>query len=572
MSVSLVNAANRSTSTETSIDFTMHRLATEYNDPSAQYLVGRNYLKGKSVEKNIKEAIKWFEMAAKQNHIRAQFQLGSIYLYGKGIKENLNLAFYYLSKAAERNHLESQYELANYYLKGTANKRQYQKAGEWYKRAARRGHVRSQFELGKLLFEGKGLKQNTDEAIAYLNEAAESGLLEATSYINNIDFSTVPKTHVAQETDATELKIDNTDLPVPDIPKENNRKKSIDNYKLGIAYLTGDGKEKNIYEAAAQFKIASNSGHGKAQYQLAKLYKQGIGVKQDEKLHLHWLEKAAQAGVNSAARDLASIRGNNKNTNLKESLRDNPEDNYKRAMSVLSRSSNNKETKTAIALLLEAANKNHGLAQYQLGRMNEKGIDVPRNIEKARSWFKKSASNNVSKAQAALVKLGKSDESLTTIVVKDDKTFDDPLKSQLIEKNSSTINSFLTNAKNGDQDAQYQVAINYLEGKQGFDQDVKKAIDWLQTAANNNYSKASTTLGLLYYEGKKVDRDYRSAATWLEKSANNGDPLAQYTLGTIYQNGLGVNKNNTTAIKWYRKAANQGHRGARKRLGGCRIC
>ncbi len=112
----VAKAASSVQSFDTSIDYTMHRLATEYNDPSAQYLVGRNYLKGKSVEKNVQEAIKWFEMAAKQNHIRAQYQLGKIYLYGEGVKANLNYAHYFLNKAAEKNHLDSQYELGNYYL------------------------------------------------------------------------------------------------------------------------------------------------------------------------------------------------------------------------------------------------------------------------------------------------------------------------------------------------------------------------------------------------------------------------------------------------------------------------
>ena len=272
---------------ETSIDYTMHRLATEYNDPSAQYLVGRNYLKGKSVEKNIKEAIKWFELAAKQNHVRAQYQLGILYLYGKEIKTNLNYAYYFLSKAAEKNHLDSQYELGNYYLKGNANKRQFEKAAEWYRKAADRGHVRAQYELGKLLYEGQGVKQDHVEAIRLLSEASESGLLEAGNYLSKLDPdspSNTPTANLSVNGNSPEVESDlNFTLGT-------NSDDSLDHYQLGIAYLTGDGKAKNVHEASQHFQIAAKAGHGKAQYQLAKLYEQGVGVKQSDKLYLQWHE------------------------------------------------------------------------------------------------------------------------------------------------------------------------------------------------------------------------------------------------------------------------------------------
>ncbi len=559
-----VYSANRSVPSETSIDYTMHRLATEYNDPSAQYLVGRNYLRGKSVEKNIKEAIKWFEMAAKQNHIRAQYQLGQLYLYGKEIKTNLNYAFYYLSKAAEKNHLDSQYELANYYLKGNANNRQYAKAAEWFRKAAKRGHVRSQFELGKLLYEGHGVQKNRTEAIKFITESAESGLLEATTFLNSLDGKSPVKSTLA-------LREDNNIESDLNFTLDSSSDETLDHYQLGIAYLTGDGKEKNVFEAAKQFDIAANAGHGKAQYQLAKLYEQGIGVKQSDKLFVQWLEKAASAGVISASRDLKSLR-------LKEKIdvgtpdSNDPQLQYDLGMKHLTGEAASKDPVKASKLFFKAADQNHPKAQFQLGLMYEKGIGFDQDYEKARQWYLKAAESGLSEARVAILDLPDDKKETHSDAVKNFKKSTDPLGSKLIEPKSAPINTFLQNAKNGDRVAQYEVGINFLSGEKGFERDVKKAIDWLQTAANNHYTKAKTALGMLYYEGTQVDRDYNTAAMWLEKSANDGDPDAQFTLGTIYQRGLGVHKNNTTAIMWYRKAANQGHRDARKQLGGCRIC
>jgi len=553
---------------DTSIDYTMHRLATEHNDPSAQYLVGRNYLKGKSVEKNIKEAIRWFEMAAKQNHVRAQYQLGILYLYGKEIKTNLNYAYFFLSKAAEKNHLDSQYELANYYLKGDANKRQYAKAAEWYRKAAERGHVRAQYELGRLLYEGHGVKQDQVEALKLLTEASESGLLDATNFLHNLGPESRPKT------DSKKLAANGA---APHIESDlnftvgNTTDNSLDHYQLGIAYLTGDGKPKNVYEASQQFEIAAKAGHGKAQYQLAKLYEQGIGVKQSDKLHLEWLEKAAKAGVVSAERDLKTLK-------MKENLEigtpdsKDPATQFSLGMKYLSGEKVQKDPIKASKLFFKAAEQNHSRAQYQLGIMYEKGIGFDRDLNKARQWYQKAADAGLPEAKVAILDLPKEKSHKSVVTVKTNKKSEDPLESQLLSKNASPINTFLQNAKNGDRVAQYEIGMYFLSGENGFERDIKKAIDWLQTAANNSYTKARTALGMLYYEGTQVDRDYKTAAMWLEKSANDGDADAQFTLGTIYQRGLGVEKNNTTAIMWYRKAANQGHRNARKQLGGCRIC
>ena len=86
-------------------------------------------------------------------------------------------------------------------------------------------------------------------------------------------------------------------------------------------------------------------------------------------------------------------------------------------------------------------------------------------------------------------------------------------------------------------------------------------------------AQKSTQLALNYLKGQDgFNQDIGLAVLWLEKAAENGDANSQYQLGGLFQKGLGVNRNNSTAIMWYRKAANQGHREARKRLGGCRIC
>ncbi|WP_455219994.1 tetratricopeptide repeat protein [Kaarinaea lacus] len=514
----------------------MHRLATEYNDPSAQYLVGRNYLKGKSVEKNVQEAIKWFEMAAKQNHIRAQYQLGKIYLYGEGVKANLNYAHYFLNKAAEKNHLDSQYELGNYYLQGTPDKRQYAKAIKWFRHAAARDHVRSLYILGKMTYEGLGTDPDPAEALRLLNLAAENGLLEATHYINRIE-TTNPE-HLTLIKNLDENRNADLSKVLDSSTSRETDKSPNDYYRLGLSYLTGDDEEVQLEKSAQYFQKAADKHHAKAQYQLAKLYKQGIGVKQNESLYRKWLGKAASAGVQSAVRELDSLQPQEK-TQLKKANPAEPSLSYARGLNYLTGNGVAKDPVKAAQLFMDAAMRNHPKSQYQLGIMYVDGIGLSRDTEQAKQWLEKAASAGLVDARTVLDSLAPKKQKTKvlpiTLAIKQPES-DKDTNGQLFYPKDSPNSSLIDKAKQGDTTAQYRLGMNYLKGQEGFQRDIGLAV------------------------------------VWLEKAANNGEVKSQYQLGSLFQKGLGVEKSNSTAIMWYRKAANQGHREARKRLGGCRIC
>ncbi|WP_455208630.1 tetratricopeptide repeat protein [Kaarinaea lacus] len=586
----VVYAASGYQDYETSIDYTIYRLATEQNDPSAQYLVGRNFLKGKSVKKDINKAIKWFEKAANQNHTKAEYQLGQMYLYGHGVKQSPNQAYYYLSRAAEKNDLDAQYELANYYLRGTPGEEQYKNAVKWLRRAVARDHVRSLYILGKLVYEGKGTESNPTEAIELLSLAVENGLLEANQYLDKIaalhsDQAGLPDNTVAKDlpsantrlTEAAATIIQSQQEPAPD-PHEY--------YQLGLAALTGERGTRQLDKAAEYFQSAAQANHGKAQYQLAMLYKQGIGVEQNDRLYKMWLEKAANAGVQSAARDLRALNTNTETRPKsqpeseplekfasKESA--NPNDLYILGLNYLSGNGVVKDPIKASQLFLQAAKLNHPRSQYQLGIMYIDGIGLVRDTEEARQWLSKAAGAGVADARDVLDNLlpkeaaaTKSDSTQIILAAIPEKKAPEPI----IASQPILLSRLEQQAETGDSAAQYTLGINYLHGQDGYKQDIEKARHWLTKAAENNFTQAQIDLGNLYYHGIQIERDYGKSAHWFEQAANSGDAEAQYLLARLFQKGLGVTKDNSLAVMWYRKAANQGHREARKRLGGCRIC
>lgn len=154
---------------------------------------------------NIKEAMKYYEMAAKQNNAIGMTNLADLYIQENKLKKAKPL----LVKAAEKEYGYAQYLLAMnfFYYKHENNKEAlhwleraagndepyalYQlglyyseandlaKAIKYYQRAAELNHADAALELGYIYGEGFGVEQDDNKALFYLKKAAESGNQEA---------------------------------------------------------------------------------------------------------------------------------------------------------------------------------------------------------------------------------------------------------------------------------------------------------------------------------------------------------------------------------------------------------
>lgn len=84
----------------------------------AQQNVGTIYLVGDGVQKNSKEAFKWFKIAAEQGNVESQFQLGLLYYNGEGVKKDVKEAFRWFKMAAAQDHPKAQNNLSRMYFEG----------------------------------------------------------------------------------------------------------------------------------------------------------------------------------------------------------------------------------------------------------------------------------------------------------------------------------------------------------------------------------------------------------------------------------------------------------------------
>lgn len=121
-------------------------------------------------------------------------------------------------------------------------------------------------------------------------------------------------------------------------------------------------------------------------------------------------------------------------------------------------------------------------------------------------------------------------------------------------------------AKQGDADAQYELGISYLNGKDVVKNEIE-AVKWFRKAAERGHAKAQCRLGTCYRFGEGVLEDRAEAAKWFRKAAEQGDKRAQFYLAMRYKDGDGVVQDQVEAAKWFRKAAEQGELEAQYFLG-----
>ncbi|MBF0752607.1 MULTISPECIES: tetratricopeptide repeat protein [unclassified Pasteurella] len=83
--------------------FELYQKAAELNSPQAQHNLGNWYLTGRYIQKNEKEAIKWYEKAADAENIYSINMLYQIYTEGaESIPKNEEKAQYWFNKAKEQ--------------------------------------------------------------------------------------------------------------------------------------------------------------------------------------------------------------------------------------------------------------------------------------------------------------------------------------------------------------------------------------------------------------------------------------------------------------------------------------
>ena len=332
--------------------FELFLLMAEAGFSEAQYAVGYMYYKGRGIEKNFDEAMKWFYAASYAGH-----------------KQSVKIINEFLASEDQGDT-----KALNDLVKNPFNvlsEKELQQRFEGLKKEALSGNVKAQTALGTAYALGKGTEKNLEEAIKWYTKAAENGDKAASELLKFLPLSDFVAT-IGDDEDVEDLydvleglseqqredADSNTEEPLKSTEKEskntkkvlialialialifvvgiNSKIKAKTQYRIGKDYEKDNNFEEalscykkaaelglpeaqhklgSIYYSAKSFdeafkwyKKAAEQGHAEALTNLGLMYYNGYGVEKNIDEALKWLKKAADKGDERAKENLESI-------------------------------------------------------------------------------------------------------------------------------------------------------------------------------------------------------------------------------------------------------------------------
>lgn len=113
-------------------------------------------------------------------------------------------------------------------------------------------------------------------------------------------------------------------------------------------------------------------------------------------------------------------------------------------------------------------------------------------------------------------------------------------------------------AESGNPIEQFRVGIHYYYGT-SVTKDLKKAVKWFKSSAEQGYIYAETSLGICYRKGEGILTNYIEAVKLFEHAAAHGDIIAIYNLAICYYYGQGVIKDYQKSAELFRQASEYGN-------------
>ena len=344
------------------------------------YRIAQMYLNGQGTDKNITEAVKWFEKSAQLKNPDANYQLGYIYSSKEYDLQNEQKSQEYYSNALkgyikaedENKNATAEYRIGKMYLEGKGTEKNIDEAVKWLNKATFNGNSNAAYSLFKLYSEGKDLQQDTEKANLYLEISAELENPYAQYALGN-----------------KELDEGNTDNGIEWLKKSAEQNISHAAYKLGDIYSSNKYVLKNDVISNEYYKKAldlyTDNYNKKPEdfisYRIAQMYFNGQGTNTNIFEAAKWFEKSAQFGNADAYYQLGYIY-------------------YKDDYGLKNNETAQQYFKKAFELYNKRFNeKPDGNISYRIGQMYNYGLGVERDIDKAVSWYKKSLELGNMKAQ-----------------------------------------------------------------------------------------------------------------------------------------------------------------------------
>lgn len=234
--------------------------AAELGCGVSKYRLGKMFLRGEDVPKNVEYALRWLEESVSEGNQYAEYLLGKTLLRGEDMEQNTRRAENLLRCSSNQGNRYASYTLGKTLLDGELLLQDIPEAIRLLAVSADKGFAAAQYQMGKLLYRGEVIQQDIARAIDYLERVA-------------------------------------------------GQKNPYAAYLAGKIRLT-EAEVKDVFWAIRNFEIAAENGNDYAEYQLGKIYLYGKEVERDYEKAIAYLSSAAEHGNPYAEQLLHSIRSN----------------------------------------------------------------------------------------------------------------------------------------------------------------------------------------------------------------------------------------------------------------------
>lgn len=367
----------------------------------AQYSVGSMYINGQGTKKSENEGVKWIMLSAKNNYPDALNQIGLFYSEGNTVLEkNEREAVKYFGKAAHLDHLDGMTNYANALLLGQGTKPNEEKAVSWFKKAADKGYAAAQNHLGNLYYNGVGVPRNLDQAVELFRRSAEQGYVfainnlgicyeEGHGVVRDLAFATSLYQRAAELGSVNAMNnlgyikmLQQQFESAKELLHEASNRGSVDAlYNIAQLYEKGLGTTPSIDLAVKYYQRAADLGHARAQKQIGDiLYSGAEGVEQDRVQAAHYYYLSAVQGVPDAQNNLGIM--------------------HEEGIGVV------QDLVKAVKWYKEAAQNGHVEAIYNLALMVESGKGCVKNKAEAYRLFRAASTLGHVMSRERLIDLG----------------------------------------------------------------------------------------------------------------------------------------------------------------------
>jgi TPR repeat protein len=486
---------------------------------------------------NAPEASAWLEKSAKLGYMAAQTAWGRHQKFGSA-----EMSLWY-RKAAEQGDADAQYALGSLPFEvGGPTKAE---GVTWLRRAAEQGHAQAQSMLGTVLLEGWSGTKDEQAAIGWFRKAADQGEMGAMGRLAGILEHTDPAAALnfrLAAADAGDLNVEDqiaetyaeADGSVADPVKAlawyiKAAQWSPENYegnncrKVRTLLAAHPLANYDYVTFARWLEKASGWGYHEAQFDLATLYRDGLGVPRDRAKAIYWFKVAAKGGVFEARDALAAVYA----------------------------PGGTQDESEAIQVLQDSAKQGSASAAWSLSQRYWAGNGVKQDEKEARRLLERAAAGEVAEAQ---FELGKR--------LIDARGFKPDIKRGVELINTAGLK--LTDAR--------LYLMDWLQGP-GEPKHAPVAYQVLLSAAEKGDAQAQLDLGDRYRLVQPAAINMDEAIRWVTRAAEQGLPAAQFRLyellnETWWRRNQGSDKPQTgEAAKWLLKAADAGFGPAVSALG-----